>query len=69
MTNSDALKDAIRNSGLKMKFISDKLGITAATFSRKINGKNEFNASEITTLKRLLGLSSEQRDSIFFNDG
>lgn len=69
MTDSDSLKREIQSSGLKMKYLAEQIGITLNTFSRKVNGKAEFNGSEIVKLSGLLGFTAEQRDSIFFNDG
>jgi len=69
MTDSDSLKREIQNSGLKMKYLAEQIGITLNTFSRKVNGKAEFNGSEIVKLSALLGFTAEQRDSIFFNGG
>lgn len=67
MTDTVALKDAIRNSGMSLTYIADTLGITRGTLYKKIDNITEFKASEIVTLKRILNLSDKERDDIFFD--
>lgn len=66
MTDTEGLKKAIEESGLKMSFICDHVGVTYATLRRKINNEAEFTASEIMTMALLLNLSDQQRTRIFF---
>ncbi|ENZ13805.1 hypothetical protein [Enterocloster clostridioformis] len=66
MTNSNALKKRISESGISISFIAKKVGITREAFYNKMNNETEFKASEISCLKEILGLSSEERDAIFF---
>lgn len=67
MTDTAALKDAIRNSGMSLTYIADTLGITRCALYKKIDNITEFKASEIVTLKRILNLSDKERDDIFFD--
>lgn len=67
MTDTVALKDAIRNSGMSLTYIADTLGITRGALYKKIDNITEFKASEIVTLKRILNLSDKERDDIFFD--
>lgn len=67
MTDTVALKDAIRNSGMSLTYIADTLGITRYALYKKIDNITEFKASEIVTLKRILNLSDKERDDIFFD--
>jgi DNA-binding phage protein len=46
--------------------ISKKLGITREGLYKKINNETEFKASEIVSMQRILHLSNETRDKIFF---
>lgn len=55
-------------SGLTKEEIANALSIDVSTLYRKISGKSEFVLSEIRTLKRILGLSNDDVDRIFFND-
>lgn len=66
MTNVVALEMAIVKAKETKKNIAKKLGITEMTLFRKINNITEFKASEIVALKKMLGLSAEERDNIFF---
>ncbi len=66
MTNTELLVRAIQTTGLKLKFISEKLGIGVGTLSSKINNVTEFKASEIACLSEILNLDGAQRDRIFF---
>lgn len=67
MTNTALLNEKIRDSGLKLNFIADKLGIVWMTLRRKIDGENDFKQSEIAQLQDLLRLSDEDVGMIFFN--
>lgn len=66
MTDSNALMEAIDNSGLKKNAIAEKLGLTPYGFMRKVNGFNDFKVSEMETLCEILGLKAAQRQRIFF---
>ncbi|MGD6877872.1 helix-turn-helix domain-containing protein [Bacillus infantis] len=67
MTNTSLLRNKIDGSGLKLKFIADKMGISYYTLQKKINNVTEFTASEIDMLCNILSIDSlEERQSIFF---
>lgn len=66
MTDTKELRQRIEASGLKYKYIAQKLGITAYTLQLKIDNDNEFKVSEVDTLAGLLGLSLREKDAIFF---
>ena len=66
MTDLAALKRIIKDSGMTMVAISKKTGILRETLYNRLNGKSEFNASEMMSLSGVLGLSNSERDSIFF---
>ena len=68
MTDTEALKGAIKNSGVSLTYIADTLGITRGALYKKLENITEFKASEIVTLKKVLNLSDKQRDEIFFNE-
>ena len=67
MTNTKELKSKIHDSGFKISFLADKCGLSRNGLSLKINGKYEFNAVEIKTLKELLDLTPEEVDYLFLN--
>ena len=67
MTNTQLLNKAIEDSGLKIGWILDSMGIKAyATLRDKIENKREFKASEITKLCDILSIDNDQREAIFF---
>lgn len=67
MTDVEALKKCIEDSGMTMVFISKKTGILRETlYNRLSDEKSDFKASEIVKLADVLGLSNEERDAIFF---
>ncbi len=66
MTECNMLKQKIEDSGLTFAFLSKHLNIDRATLYNKVNGITEFKASEIAIISKLLNLSVEERDRIFF---
>lgn len=66
MTNTKLLREKIEQSGYKLRFIAEKIGITYQGFLNKINNRSEFRANEIQVLYDLLGLTEEERVAIFF---
>lgn len=63
--NTKLLQQKIKDSGLKMIFIAEKLGRSRQALSDKIQGKTEFLPSEIRILCELLHLSDDDRRLIF----
>lgn len=56
----------IGDSGLKLGYIAQQLGITYAALYNKMKGKHPFTLQELTILRNLLRLNDEQWDSLFF---
>lgn len=69
MTDSLELDYAIKKAGLDRQKVAGLLGVSQMAFFNKIHNRTEFKASEIVALKKLLNLSNEQRDRIFFAKG
>ena len=65
MTESNALKSAIDNKGLKLSYIANKLGLSRSGLYKKLDGITEFKASEIAVLSDLLDLSAAEIHTIF----
>lgn len=63
--NTKLLQQKIKDSGLKMGFIAEKLGRSRQALSDKIRGKTEFLPSEIRILCELIHLSDDDRRLIF----
>lgn len=66
MTDINLLKSTIEESGLRNRFIADKLGLSPEGFYKKLRGKSEFKVSEVGIIAELLRLSPAERDEIFF---
>jgi len=68
MPNTQLLDERIEQSGLKVGFITEKLGLSRNGFDKKKKGKTPFRAAEIYVLCDLLKLSDEDKQDIFFAD-
>jgi len=66
MTNTEMLEAKITASGRTKKYLADQLGITYQGFYLKLIGKNEFIASEIQKLTKLLDIPDKEVKAIFF---
>lgn len=61
------LDQAIENSGLKIGYIVDALGITRQAFDRKRKGLNAFRKSEVYVMCDLLKITdNDLKTKIFF---
>ncbi len=65
MTNVDALKECISNHGMSITFVAEKSGILRETLYNRMK-TGDFKISEISALSRVLNLSRDERDAIFF---
>lgn len=69
MTNTALLEKLIKDSGLKLSFIAEKLGITRQALHRKIKGLVQFTGPEIKILCELLNLQEWAKiKPVFFAD-
>lgn len=69
MTNTVLLEKLIKDSGLKLAFIAQKLGISRQALHKKIKGLVHFNGPEIKIMCELLGLKTwAQIKPVFFAD-
>lgn len=66
--NDRLLLEKIERSLIPKSSIAEELGITRQAFYMKLNGSREFKTSEVKKLAKLLHLTSEERDAIFFAD-
>lgn len=53
------LRDLIDERGIRYSFLAEKLGTTASSFTRLMNGEKELFASELLRLEELLGVPYE----------
>lgn len=68
MLNTEKLREAIDDKGISITKLAKSIGITRESFYNKMNGNNEFKASEIQKTTKVLGLTRDRRDAIFFSD-
>jgi len=66
MVNGPLFRDTVSKKGLKYQYLASEVGLSTYGLQLKIDGKNEFKASEIDKLSCVLKLSSSERDEIFF---
>lgn len=67
MTNTALLKLAIEESGLKIGFIAERVGISRQMLWKKVNNASPFNQYEIEKLCSILGITSlKKKEDIFF---
>ena len=69
MTDTKILRELIKESGYTYKFLASQIGITRESLYLKIEGKNEFTASQIKALAELLKLTKTQVNDIFLRVG
>lgn len=67
MINTKLLEKKISDSGMTMVSLAEKTGILRESLYNKLNGNTEFKASEISSLSKVLRLSTRERDAIFFD--
>lgn len=66
MTDTLAFKAYLVRRGYTVQALADELGIAPCSLSYKLNNRREFKPSEIVAIKRILNMTSEERDAIFF---
>ena len=67
MINTKLLEKKISDSGMTMVSLAEKAGILRESLYNKLKGNTEFKASEISSLSKVLRLSTRERDAIFFD--
>ena len=65
MVDTNALKDAMRRSGLKTEHICHMLSISGSSYRNKLYNRTEFTYSEVMKLCRMLEISDAERKKIF----
>ena len=67
MINTKLLEKKISDSGMTMVSLAEKTGILRESLYNKLKGNTEFKAPEISSLSKVLRLSTRERDAIFFD--
>ena len=68
MIDLEKLRNLIDDSGLKMNFIANELNLSRESLYHKLEGKTEFKVSEVQKLTRVLNMSNDMRNIIFFKN-
>ena len=68
MTNSELLKEKIKESGYKIQFIADKIGLSRQALSNKTNNNTQFTVEEMKAISKILKVDGEEMKRIFFDD-
>lgn len=63
----ERLKILMMKKQIKRRYLAQILGISYNTLTKKLNGKRDFSAIEITKIKNFLELDDELSANIFFN--
>ncbi len=66
MTDSKAFKAYILERGWTMEHLAEALGIALSSLSYKVNNRRQFRPTEIVAIKKILGMTAEDRDRLFF---
>ena len=67
MTDTEALREIIKNSGLKFEYIAKCLEITRFSLTKKIENVTEFKASEVQKMCDVLQIGDPKvKEAIFF---
>lgn len=64
--DTQLLDKRIEESGLKVSFLIEKLGLSPNGFYKKKNGDTPFRTAEVYVLCDLLNISNEEKGKIFF---
>lgn len=66
MTDTLKLRKRIKDSGFRLGFVAKMLGISTYTLQRKLDNDSEFKISEVDALSKLLGLTPNEKNDLFF---
>ena len=66
MTDSKKFKDYMKERGYTVKTLAEQVGISHESLYQKIGNERAFKATEIMRISEILGMSTSDRDEIFF---
>ena len=61
------VKNLMKENNYTEKALAEKMGITSKTLAKKLEGKQEFYASEIISITRIFELDIKKCVEIFFD--
>lgn len=68
MTDTKLLKQKIDESGYRFSWIAKQLNLSPYGLRKKVDGENEFKATEIMKFQEILKISNDERDKIFLSN-
>lgn len=68
MTNYDKLRGLMAERRLEVTKLAKILGISRQATSDKLNGKSRITLTDAQVISSTLGMTSAERDEIFFSD-
>lgn len=68
MTNYDKLRGLMAERRLEVTKLAKILGISRQATSDKLNGKSRITLTDAQVISSALGMTSAERDEIFFSD-
>lgn len=68
MINEKELRVEMLRNNFTTETLADAIGISRASFSKKLNGHVDFSRMEVMNISSILNLSTEKRDLIFFEN-
>lgn len=66
MVNTQLLDKKIEESGLRIGYLVEKLGLSRAGFDKKRKGITPFRVAEMYVISDLLKLSDAEKDALFY---
>ena len=66
MTNTKLLEEKIKESGKKISYLAEKVGLSYAGFRNCVTNKAEFKATHIDVLCKELSIDLKEMRTIFF---
>lgn len=68
MFNRNLFRAKVVAMGMTLEEVARKMGINPSTLDRKMSGNSDFTRSEIQSLRKMLTMTADECDSIFFAD-
>jgi transcriptional regulator with XRE-family HTH domain len=68
MTNTREFKAILVRTGITAEKLAESIGLSQQSLSYKVNNRREFTATEINAISKVLNLTLEEKEKIFFAD-
>ncbi len=68
MFNRNLFRAKVVAMGMTLEEVARRMGINPSTLDRKMSGNSDFTRSEIQSLRKMLTMTADECDSIFFAD-